>query len=647
MYNTFIQDPIQIEYVNKKLSNHNLLLGSAGTGKTSIALAKLHKLVTEGFGGDTLFVSYTKTLINSCSQDSFREDGQASHLFPISVTFSTFHKLFYDVFFRIYGRRPQILSYPQTLIKNAISNQKMYDNNNIYGKDIEVFVDEIKYIQDFNITTLEEYEQAARIGCKVRIIRREDRKYYWAVYEEYKYLMKQKYDCDFNGAAAVFQEIIRKFYPSGLYDTIIIDEGQDLSPADVKTVVMLLRENGTLLYIGDATQQIYGSRMSWKSLGLNIRNRVTRLENNYRNTVEIGSFAIDLLNRPYWDKNTSDVMYPQNMQTHGIKPILMEFNDISGKLYIFKRFLKQYPQETTCIVTYLNDNVYQIINSLKKEGILALNAKDYRADSDIHVFVCTYHSVKGLEFDNVILWDFDKNFINNIRKINGEDDEMRYGQAMRLFYVACTRARRRLIIAYTNVLSELFPAQSSHYQKIDPLDLLSVCATTGTMICNDNSTTATNIAKAMASSRILNKEEMLDYFQRALREAKEELDIQSPWITERVVDTIFIDKLERLLINNVKIKILYGIQDDPQLQDKNKRTDDMVNHLRSALKKYSNFKICRGNSHAKKLICDDSYCISGSLNWLSYTGQGERQEEGVLLTDKNSIRAARQQDFSF
>lgn len=42
-----------------------------------------------------------------------------------------------------------------------------------------------------------------------------------------------------------------------------------------------------------------------------------------------------------------------------------------------------------------------------------------------------------------------------------------------------------------------------------------------------------------------------------------------------------------------------------------------------------------------------SFCISGSLNWLSYTGEGDRGEEGVLLTDLESIRAAREETFNF
>ena len=649
MYNTFIQDPIQIEYVNKKLSNHNLLLGAAGTGKTTIAMAKLYKILTEGASSNTLFVSYTNTLVNSCEQESLINAAKTTNLFPVSVDFKTFHKLFFELYRSVYNTYPKVLSGREmtNAIRRAIQICKINEpTNEIFNKSDELFEDEFKYIQGFNINSLAEYEKATRIGCKIKLIRRIDRKYYWKVYEEYKNIMTNALQktCDFPGAASIFYDLVKKHFPNGIYDTIIIDEGQDLSPADVKTILAMLRKNGVLLYIGDSTQQIYGSRMSWKSLGLNIKNKVTRLENSYRNTVEIGNFVIDILNSSYWDKNTNEIMYPKNMKKHGIKPLLIQFDTKNEQLYTIKQFLKKYSNETTCIVAYKNKIATDIINMFRDEKINIENVKEYKSNSKIKTYVCTYHSIKGLEFDNVILWDLDANFINNINK-SEEDIEVKQGQAARLFYVACTRARKRLIISSVDMVSDIFPLESKNYQQVDVFSFLNVCDSD---FKNDNEKSMpVSITQSMATSVLVNKEEMLDYLQKALKETRTELDIQSPWITERVVDPIFIDKLERLLSNNVTVKILYGIQDDPNIKHKNTSTDIIVDKLQSRFKSYPNFKIKRGNSHAKKLICDMSFCISGSLNWLSYTGQGERAEEGVLLTAPESICIARKETFNF
>lgn len=646
MYNFFVQDPVQIRYVNKKLTNHNVLLGAAGTGKTSIALAKLRKLAVEGSSGNSLFVSFANTLVNSCKEDSIGQEAQESHLFSSSVDFFTFHKLFSGLFRKAYGRYPKIAKdgTPLFFIKAIVNDLAAAQPSPVYSREPQVFLDEVSYLQDFDIPTLEAYEQASRIGCKVRVIRREDRKYYWTVYSMYKDMLARRgYDCDFSGAAAVLQKIVQQYFPQGLYDTIVIDEGQDLSPAAVKTIVSMLRENGVLLYVGDATQQIYGTRMSWKSLGLHIRNKVTRLENSYRNTVEIGDFAKDLLNSSYWDKNTTDVMYPQNMTRHGGKPVLVRCTQRSSQYDMVRRFLDQHHDETTCIVTYKNTAVNDMLYQLKRDGIDARSAREYRSSAGSKVFVCTYHSIKGLEFDNVIIVDFDAQFMDNIPVFPDMDDTVRYGQAMRLFYVACTRARQRLIISYCGTVSELFPQESKNYDSGEASFVLSLHSETH----REESGSVGSTADTLSQCQIVDKEQLMQYLQKALKETKRELDIQSPWLTDRVVNDLFIDKMERLLARQVTIKILYGIQDDVQLADKNRKTKGVVEKLQRVFKRYPNFKIKKGNSHAKKMLSDDAYCISGSFNWLSYTGEGDRQEEGVVMTDTNIIETIREEEFNF
>ena len=64
---------------------------------------------------------------------------------------------------------------------------------------------------------------------------------------------------------------------------------------------------------------------------------------------------------------------------------------------------------------------------------------------DERVYVTTVHKAKGLEFDNVIVFDAAAerypNKRNTTEKQNQED--------ARKFYVAMSRAKRRLIVAYS------------------------------------------------------------------------------------------------------------------------------------------------------------------------------------------------------
>ena len=63
-----------------------------------------------------------------------------------------------------------------------------------------------------------------------------------------------------------------------------------------------------------------------------------------------------------------------------------------------------------------------------------------------HVFVSTIHKAKGLEFDNVIVFDAVDGRIPNY--YNGDNQQLNDEDARKL-YVAMSRAKRRLFISYS------------------------------------------------------------------------------------------------------------------------------------------------------------------------------------------------------
>lgn len=118
-------------------------------------------------------------------------------------------------------------------------------------------------------------------------------------------------------------------------------------------------------------------------------------------------------------------------------------------------------------------------------------------------------------------------------------------------------------------------------------------------------------------------------------------------MTNRVVDDLFIDKLERLLVKGVRVKITYGIEDDRNTRNKNLVTDSIVKTLSDRFKKYNNFKLQKGNSHSKILLCDNEFGIITSFNWLSYDGKSSREESGTLTIDAKEINGIRSKIFDF
>jgi hypothetical protein len=119
-----------------------------------------------------------------------------------------------------------------------------------------------------------------------------------------------------------------------------------------------------------------------------------------------------------------------------------------------------------------------------------------------------------------------------------------------------------------------------------------------------------------------------------LRTAKSRLMIISPWIKRKIVDHAFVQKLEKLLSNGVKVYIGYGINEQPTA---NASFQDAaaVDELKKLSDKYEAFVFKRlGNTHAKVLIKDSDFAAITSFNWLSFKGDPHRtfrDEQGTLL----------------
>jgi hypothetical protein len=124
---------------------------------------------------------------------------------------------------------------------------------------------------------------------------------------------------------------------------------------------------------------------------------------------------------------------------------------------------------------------------------------------------------------------------------------------------------------------------------------------------------------------------------KALRETQRQLVIVSPWIKNRVVDDAFVGRLRNLLRNGVDVYVGYGFGEVGAQDDQ-----DAVKALSRLSEDHTNFVFRRfGDTHAKVLICDDSYAIVTSFNWLSFVGDPRRtfrDERGMLIRDSAAIQ---------
>lgn len=122
--------------------------------------------------------------------------------------------------------------------------------------------------------------------------------------------------------------------------------------------------------------------------------------------------------------------------------------------------------------------------------------------------------------------------------------------------------------------------------------------------------------------------------ERAINSCQERLMIISPWIRAQVVDRAFLGRLKDALKRGVRVYVGYGLS-DPSAEDLRKADKEAEERLQGLAKRHPNFVLRRfGDTHAKVLLCDSKFCVTGSFNWLSFRGDPDRtfrDEQGVLV----------------
>jgi DNA-binding MarR family transcriptional regulator len=140
----------------------------------------------------------------------------------------------------------------------------------------------------------------------------------------------------------------------------------------------------------------------------------------------------------------------------------------------------------------------------------------------------------------------------------------------------------------------------------------------------------------------LRTEQHREWLLRAIREAKQEVIIISPWMNRTACDDHFCELFAKALARGVRMCIGYGMGHEryPAETNRNKRN---VDEVKFAIKKrirdtdptpFLRDIVETTGTHQKILVCDRQFAITGSFNWLSYTGkqnEGYRQELSVLF----------------
>jgi len=438
--------------------------GVAGSGKTTVALYRAkHLLETQSnlFQESKIVIfTFNRTLSNYIDEvknyinGGYQKDSEELEKRSedgLNIDVINFHRWAYHFIGLQYGQT--VSQWDQSSYMTQAINSIKSTESNILEKRVEFFIEEVSWVKGKLFSTKQEYLEASRVGRGTADrVTQKDKEVIWEVFSKYQSILRNINKIDFDDYAILALHKIDSdpnFTPP--FTHVIVDEAQDLNKAQILTISRLVQsDTNSLTIIADAAQRIYKSGFVWSEVGINVRGgRTIEFKKNYRNTVHIAKAALSLLNN---EKDKSEFTTVETALSGGEKPILGIFNSQDEQYQFLLSELNKLNSAEQLASTVILHRSWQgvrsivqfcQINSFQYQQIKSNSKVDYNNDV---VKICTMSSIKGLEFNNVIILDLNEEIIPSPNGFADENDEFHISTERRLLYTCMTRARNNLYL---------------------------------------------------------------------------------------------------------------------------------------------------------------------------------------------------------
>ncbi|MFC8422752.1 UvrD-helicase domain-containing protein [Streptomyces sp. NPDC057236] len=255
------------------------------------------------------------------------------------------------------------------------------------------------------------------------------------------------------------------------YDHVVVDEAQDLHPAQWRLLRALAQEGPDDLFVtGDPHQRIYDARVSLRSLGIAVAGRSGRLRVNYRSTEEILRWSRSLLDsEPVADLTGDghDTLTGYRSLLHGAHPVCEGHGSENEEADAVVRQVRGWTDagvapSDIAVCARFNTLTGRLADRLTAAEIPVVRVRDGEPDSTVGVRVSTLHSMKGLEYRCVAVAGATASAFPFPPAVTPADvDGIQHATDLAaercLLFVACTRAREALYVSYSGRPSEFLP----------------------------------------------------------------------------------------------------------------------------------------------------------------------------------------------
>lgn len=440
--------PTQQEAVEREFSGPARVSGAAGTGKTVVALHRALRMAREEEHNQVLLTTYSKTLA-ARMRDSMTNLASVEAPELQRVKILNLHQLAADIYAQHHGQRFK-MSIQQDRdvlfreVLTALGTDEAGANACIAEWD--------NIVNEEGVTTWEQYRSISRAGRGTAMNVRQ-REHLWQVLEA---LTAKLAESGRMTPQQLCQEARRIVLETGTpYTHVIADEVQDFGPSELRLLVALAGPTEQLFLTGDIGQRIYKGKTSFRSAGIELRGRTMQLTVNYRTTEQIRKFADAFMPGRLQDADDEETRGSISL-LKGAHPDVIKCNVVEqeiSKVTEWLQALLSRGHKASDIGIFVRTRKLIDERALQVAARLKLNPyliSDEGPPKDRHISVGTMHNSKGLEFKIVVLMGVEDTFLPNkgaLRRKNDDAERAAFTEQERnLFYVACTRARERLLI---------------------------------------------------------------------------------------------------------------------------------------------------------------------------------------------------------
>ena len=452
---TVFLHPEQRQLVERDYAGPARVAGSAGTGKTIVALHRAAHLARTHPDARVLLTTFSDSLANALQNKLKRLLGNEPRLAERIDVYSL-----NAIGLRLHVGQAKIASgeMVRALVQEAATAVGGYKFS------LHFLLTEWEQVVDaWQLENWEAYRDVVRLGRKTRLPEAQ-RKVLWSIFERVRAGLQARHLITH---AQMFSSLATSISQNKnvVFDYAVVDEAQDISVAHVRFFSTLgAGRPNALFFAGDLGQRIFQQPFSWKSLGVDIRGRSCTLRVNYRTSHQIRTQADRLLGPVVTDtdgnsedrSDTISVFNGPPPKVHSLKSEIEE-TKLVGNWIAERAKAGVLPHEFGVFVRSAAQ-LDRARAAVKEAGIAFKILDEHVETTNGYVSISTMHLAKGLEFRAVVVMACDDEIVPLQERIEtvGDNADLQevYDTERHLLYVACTRARDHLLVSGVDPASE-------------------------------------------------------------------------------------------------------------------------------------------------------------------------------------------------